>query len=84
MKVLGLFDIDEQIKVNDLQEVTSQAIYQGSSFHSKGLFSEDIFGQTEEERMHRCGYIKLPIHVMNSNISKKDYNRYSNQNSLIP
>lgn len=70
MKVLGLFDIDEQIKVNDLQEVTSQAIYQGSSFHSKGLFSEDIFGQTEEERMHRCGYIKLPIHIMNSNISK--------------
>lgn len=75
MKVLGLFDIDQLIKVNNSQEVKSQAIYRGSTFNPEGLFSEEIFGQTEEERTYRCGYIKLPIHVLNSNVSKSIIDR---------
>lgn len=67
MKIQELFDIDREIKVNGLGEVKSQAIYQNKS---DGLFSEEIFGQTPDERKYRCGYIKLPIHVFNPSIAK--------------
>ena len=71
MKIQELFDIDRFIKVNDLGEVKSQSIYSGQNmFRSDGLFSEEIFGQTPDERKYRCGYIKLPIHVFNPNIAK--------------
>lgn len=71
MKVIELFDIDKYIKVNDLKEVKSQHIYKTQNmFNPEGLFSEEIFGQTEEEQMYRCGYIKLPVHVFNPSVAK--------------
>lgn len=71
MKIQGLYDIDQSIKVNDLKEVTSSRIYlTENEFHPQGLFSEEIFGQTDSEREYRCGYIKLPIHIFNPNIAK--------------
>ena len=71
MKVIELFDIDKYIKLNDLKEVKSQHIYKTQNmFNPEGLFSEEIFGQTEEEQMYRCGYIKLPIHVFNPSVAK--------------
>lgn len=71
MKVIGLYDYDLMIKVNDLKEVTSQRIEKSPNvFHPDGLFSEEIFGQTEEERTYRCGYIKLPLHVFNPLVAK--------------
>ena len=71
MKVIGLFDIDQFIKVNNIGEVKSAAIYRSTNqFNPEGLFSEEIFGQTEEEQKYRCGYIKLPIHVFNPDIAK--------------
>lgn len=71
MKILGLYDIDLAIKVNDLKEVTSQRIERSPGvFHPEGLFSEEIFGQTEDERTYRYAYIKLPIHVFNPNVAK--------------
>ena len=71
MKIQGLYDIDQSIKVNDLKEVTSSRIYlTENQFHPQGLFSEEIFGQTNNEREYRCGYIKLPIHIFNPNIAK--------------
>lgn len=71
MQVLGLYDIDMDIKVNDLKEVTSSSVYSSTNqYHPNGLFSEEIFGQTEDERKYRCGYIKLPIHVFNPEIAK--------------
>jgi len=71
MKIQGLYDIDQDIKVNDLKEVTSSRIYlTENTFHPQGLFSEEIFGQTNNERQYRCGYIKLPIHVFNPDIAK--------------
>lgn len=71
MQIQGLYDIEEDIKVNALQEVTSPQMYlSGSQYHPRGLFSEEIFGQTEEEQKYRCGYLKLPIHVFNPNVAK--------------
>jgi hypothetical protein len=71
MKIQELFDIDQFIKVNDLKEVTSQHIYSSQNmFNPNGLFSEEIFGQTPDERKYRCGYIKLPIHVFNPSVAK--------------
>jgi hypothetical protein len=41
MQIQELFDIDRDIKVNDLKEVTSQTIYRSPNiFHPAGLFSE--------------------------------------------
>lgn len=71
MKIQGLYDIDMDIKVNDLKEVTSPQMYISTNqFNPRGLFSEEIFGQTESEQKYRCGYIKLPIHVFNPDIAK--------------
>ena len=71
MKIQGLYDIDQAIKINDLKEVTSSRIYlTENQFHPQGLFSEEIFGQTNSEREYRCGYIKLPIHIFNPDVAK--------------
>ena len=71
MKIQGLYDIDLDIKVNNLQEVTSAQIYRTTNqYNPQGLFSEEIFGQTEEEQKYRCGYIKLPMFVFNPHVAK--------------
>lgn len=71
MKIQELYDIDRDIKTNGLKEVTSQQIYRTSNlFNSQGLFSEEIFGQTNDERSYRCAYIKLPVHVFNPHVAK--------------
>ena len=71
MRIQGLYDIDLDIKVNNLQEVTSSVMYKtANQYNPAGLMSEEIFGQTEEERRYRCGYIKLPIRVFNPNVGK--------------
>lgn len=71
MKIIELYDIDKDVKLNNMGEVTSSVIYTTSNhYNPQGLFSEEIFGQTEDERTYRCGYIKLPIHVFNPGIAK--------------
>lgn len=71
MKIQELYDIEKDIKVNNMKEVTSSVIYQTQNvYNPKGLFSEEIFGSTSQERWYRCGYIKLPIHVFNPLIAK--------------
>ena len=71
MKVQGLYNIEEDIKVNDLKEVTSSVIYRSQNvYNSQGLFSEEIFGSTPNERWYKCGYIKLPIRVFNPTVAK--------------
>lgn len=71
MRIQELYDIDRDIKTNGLKEVTSQQIYRTSNlFNSQGLFSEEIFGQTNDERSYRCAYIKLPVHVFNPDVAK--------------
>ena len=71
MKIQELYDIDRNIKVNDLKEVTSQHIYKSQNeFNPQGLFSEEIFGQTTLQRKLRCGYIKIPVHIFNPFVAK--------------
>jgi len=71
MKVQGLYNIEEDIKINDLKEVTSSVIYRSQNvYNPAGLFSEEIFGTTPNERWYRCGYIKLPIRVFNPMVAK--------------
>lgn len=71
MKVQGLYNIEEDIKINDLKEVTSSVIYRSQNvYNSQGLFSEEIFGSTPSERWYKCGYIKLPIRVFNPTVAK--------------
>lgn len=71
MRIIELEDIDKDIKLNGMKEVKSQLIYQHAGvFNPEGLFSEEIFGQTSDERTYTCGYIKLPCHVFNPGIAK--------------
>ena len=71
MRVMSLYDIDLAIKVNDLKEVTSSRIYSAPNvFSDTGLMSETIFGQSVDDRMYRCGYIKLPIYIFNPDVAK--------------
>jgi hypothetical protein len=71
MRIVELYDLDKDIKINDMKEVTSSIIYQPANhFNPNGLFSEEIFGQTSDERTYRCAYIKLPIHVFNPGVAK--------------
>ena len=73
MEILELYDIDQDIKINDMKEVTSGQIYKSqnlNAFNPQGLFSEEIFGQTTEDRKYTCAYIKLPIHVFNPHVAK--------------
>lgn len=71
MKIQEPADYDRFIQINDLKEVTTQSIYSAPNvYHPNGLFSEEIFGITTDERDYRCGYIKLPIHVFNPTIAK--------------
>lgn len=71
MKIQELFDIDRFVKVNDLKEVKTQRLeISQNRYHPEGLFSEEIFGQTQNERDYRCAYIKLPIHIFNPDVAK--------------
>lgn len=71
MKIQELYDIDKDIKVNNFKEVTSQAIYKTAEiFNPEGLFSEEIFGQTDGERNYTCAYIQIPIHIFNPSVAK--------------
>lgn len=76
MKVQGLYDIEADIKINDYMEVSSSVIYKSQNvYNPTGLFSEEIFGSTANERWYRCGYIKLPIRVFNPMVAKTIINR---------
>lgn len=59
--------IDDFIKKNFIQEVTSQMIYEPSStnFHPDGFFSEQIFGELgSPTRLNKLGYISLNTDIL--------------------
>lgn len=63
---LKLMHVDEFIKQNNLQEVTSPFIHESSSttFSDGGLFSERIFGPVaSQQRLIQLGYISLNCRV---------------------
>lgn len=51
MKIVGLFDIDEFIKINQTGEVTSAAMYRSTNqFNPDGLFSERYSGKRKKNK----------------------------------
>lgn len=57
---LDIFNIEEFIKLNHVQEVTSPiALTSAKMPNPNGIFSYDIFGYTTEERKNNFGYIDL-------------------------
>ena len=57
---LDLFDIEEFIKINKLQEVTSPIGLSSDKMpNPNGIFSYEIFGYTTEERKNQMAYIDL-------------------------
>lgn len=63
---LKLMHVDEFIKQNNLQEVTSPFIHESSSsnFSDGGLFSERVFGPVaSQQRLIQLGYISLNCRV---------------------
>lgn len=62
-----LLNVDEFIKRNNIQEVTSHMMYEPNttSFHPEGLFSETIFkSMMSEERYYTFGYISLNSEII--------------------
>jgi len=62
---LQLLDIDRFIERKNIQPVTTSAYYEGSgrsTFHSSGLFSEEVFGRVgSRDRKKHYGYINLKL-----------------------
>ena len=56
---IDLFDFEEFIKVNKLEEVTDPMLFNNGAPSSEGLLSTDIFGNTSRERKVTYGYISL-------------------------
>lgn len=56
----GLLNMDEFIKINDIQEISNPIFFNANKMPtSDGLLSNEIFGITREERASRFGYINL-------------------------
>ena len=57
---MTLLDIDELVKLNNIKPVSNPVSFDRGLYPSKdGLFSEEIFGMTSNERKRTCGYIPL-------------------------
>lgn len=59
-----LLDVDEFIKINDLQEVTNPLMLDNGVPSPDGILSYEIFGTTQEDRKNRFAYIDLNGHYM--------------------
>ena len=60
-----LMSVDKFVTVNQLPEVTSPQLLMNGIPHPKGILSYEIFGTSQEDRMHRFAYIDLHGHYMN-------------------
>ena len=68
---IKLFNVDEFIRVNELEEVTSPTLFErGDIPASKGLVSNEIFGTTPKSRRDTFAYIDLHGHFFNPHIYK--------------
>lgn len=68
---IDIFDVDEFVSINHLQEVTSPVLFQrGDIPDPKGLISNDIFGVTIKDRKETFAYINLEGHFFHPHIYK--------------
>ena len=69
--VIDLFDMDEFIELNELQEVKSGVLIQRNNVkHPEGLVSDDIFGVTVKSRKETFAYINLNGHFLHPLVYK--------------
>jgi len=58
-------DVENCVRVNDLQPVTNAIFIDNRSFTRDGVLSQEIFGISQEDRRNRFAYIDLaPYHYM--------------------
>lgn len=68
---ISLFDTDEFIKINNLQEVTSPVLFErGGVPNPNGLVSNEIFGVSIKSRKETFAYIDLGGHFIHPHIYK--------------
>jgi len=60
---IDLFDVDEFVKINNLQPVTSPILFErGGIPNPNGLISNEIFGVSVKSRKETFAYIDLHGH----------------------
>ena len=68
---IDLFDVDEFVKINNLQPVTSPILFErGGIPNPNGLISNEIFGVSVKSRKETFAYIDLHGHFFHPHIYK--------------
>ena len=81
---LDLFDTEEFIKLNKLEEVSSGVLFQrGDVPHPQGLVSNEIFGVTTQSRKNTFAYINLYGHFFHPHIYKAMKRLFRNVEKII-
>lgn len=81
---INLYDVDEFVKLNHLQEVTSGVLFQrGGVPHPEGLLSNDIFGITVKSRKETFAYIDLHGHFFHPHMYKVVRYMFRNVDKII-
>ena len=81
---LDLFDFDEFIDINKLQQVTSAVLFQrGDIPHPNGLISNEIFGITTKDRKNTFAYINLYNHFFHPHIYKAIRRLFRNIDKIV-
>ena len=81
---INLYDVDDFVKLNHLQEVTSGVLFQrGGVPHPEGLLSNDIFGITVKSRKETFAYIDLHGHFFHPHMYKVVCYMFRNVDKII-
>lgn len=79
-----LFDVDELVDLNKLQEITSPVLFErGGVPHPKGLVSNEIFGINTKSRKETFAYINLHSHFFNPHVYLVIKRVYRNVEKII-
>ena len=81
---IDVFDINEFIEINHLQEVTSPILFQrGDVPHPNGLISNEIFGVTTKSRKQTFAYINLYGHFFHPHVYKALKRMFANIEKIV-
>lgn len=81
---VNLFNIEEFIKINNLQEVTSPILFErGGIPNPKGLISNEIFGVSTKDRRETFAYISLNGYFFHPHVYKVFKRLYRNIEQIV-
>jgi DNA-directed RNA polymerase beta' subunit len=81
---IDLFNVEEFVKINNLQEIKSPVIFsKGDIPHPEGLLSNEIFGVTTKSRKNTFAYIDLGGYFFNPHIYKAIRRMYRNIDRIV-